>query len=110
MMFPFTFVIQFAYLIFQAFIYYILCIFGEQYKSHFHCLNYSRKFLQNTPTRHIKFKVPSTTSTKTYQNICLQKAVRIKRHGYVNKYTNPRKAETTTSEYITVIQDLNQQA
>ncbi len=50
------------------------------------------------------------TRTKTYQNSCLQKALRIKRDGYVNKYTNPRNAETTTPEYITVIQDLKQQA
>jgi hypothetical protein len=31
-------------------------------------------------------------------------------YGYFNKYTTPRKAETTTPEYITVIQDLKQQA
>jgi hypothetical protein len=54
--------------------------------------------------------IPATARTKTYQNSCLQKALRIKRDGYVNKYTNPRKAETTTPEYITVIQDLKQQA
>ena len=44
-------------------------------------------------------------STKTYQNSCLQKVLRIKRDKYFNKYTNPRKAETTTPEYITIIQD-----
>ncbi len=54
--------------------------------------------------------IPATAKTKTYQNSCLQKALGIKRDGYVNKYTNPRKAETTTPEYITVIQDLKQQA
>ncbi len=52
----------------------------------------------------------ATARTKTYQNSCLQKALRIKRDGFVNKYTNPRKAETTTPEYITVIQDLKQQS
>jgi hypothetical protein len=41
--------------------------------------------------------IPATARAKTYQNICLQKALRIKR-------------ETTTPEYITVIQDLKQQA
>jgi hypothetical protein len=29
---------------------------------------------------------------------------------YKNKYTNPRKSEKTTPEYITVFQDLKQQA
>jgi hypothetical protein len=59
-------------------------------------------------------KRPNTsnhTKTNSYKNISeqlLTKALRIKRDGYVKKYTNPRKAETTTSEYI--IQDLKQQA
>jgi hypothetical protein len=47
--------------------------------------------------------IPVTARTKTYQNSCLQKALRIKRDGYVNKYIYPRKAETTTP-------DLKQQA
>ena len=53
---------------------------------------------------------PATARTKTYQNTCLQKALRIKRDGHVNKHTNPRKAGTTAPEYITVIQELRQQA
>jgi hypothetical protein len=31
-----------------------------------------------------------------------KKALRIIRDGHVNKYSNPRKAETTTPEYIIV--------
>jgi hypothetical protein len=54
--------------------------------------------------------IPATARTKTYQNSCLQKSLRIKRDGYINKYTNPRKAETTTPEYISLIQDLKKQA
>jgi hypothetical protein len=50
--------------------------------------------------------IPATARTKTYQNSYLQKALRIKRDGYDNKYTNPRKAETKTQEYVTVIQEL----
>jgi hypothetical protein len=38
----------------------------------------------------------ATARTKTYQNSCLQRALLIKRDGYVNKYSNPRKTETTS--------------
>jgi hypothetical protein len=85
-----------------------------------HCVNVVKRILKD-PTHPITQKqtvkrhqntrssqhFPATARTKTYQNSCLQKALRIKRDGFVNKYTNQRKAETTTPEYITVIQDLN---
>ena len=49
-------------------------------------------------TRSIGF-APSTARTNKYQQSCLQKCIRIKRDSYANKYTNPRKPETTTAEY-----------
>jgi hypothetical protein len=42
--------------------------------------------------------VPRTNTTQ-YQNTVLQKSLRIIRDGYVNKYTNPRRIETTTAAY-----------
>ena len=42
--------------------------------------------------------VPRTNTTQ-YQNTVLQKSLRIIRDGYVNKYTNPRRVETTTAAY-----------
>jgi hypothetical protein len=38
--------------------------------------------------------VPRTNTTQ-YQNLVLQKSLRIIRDGYVNKYTNPRRIETS---------------
>jgi hypothetical protein len=52
------------------------------------------------------YKIEPIATFLDHQCVNVQKALRIKRDGYVNKYTNPRKAETTTPEYITVIQDL----
>ncbi len=34
-----------------------------------------------------------------YQNTVLQKSIRIIRNGFVNKYTDPRRIETTTPSY-----------
>jgi hypothetical protein len=45
------------------------------------------------------------TNTTQYQNSVLQKSLRIIRDGYVNKYTNPRRIETTTAAYHVEIQD-----
>jgi hypothetical protein len=42
--------------------------------------------------------VPRTNTTH-YQNSVLQKSLRIIRDGYVNKYMNPRRIETTTAAY-----------
>jgi hypothetical protein len=39
------------------------------------------------------------TNTNKYQKSCLQSALRMMRDGYKNKYTNPRRTETTTNEY-----------
>jgi hypothetical protein len=47
--------------------------------------------------------VPRTNTTQ-YQNSILQKSLRIIRDGYVNKYTNPRRIETTTAAYHVEIQ------
>jgi hypothetical protein len=44
------------------------------------------------------------TNTTQYQNSVLQKSIRIVREGYVNKYTNPRRIETTTAAYHVEIQ------
>jgi hypothetical protein len=44
------------------------------------------------------------TNTMQYQNSVLQKSPRIIRDGYVNKYTNPRRIETTTAAYHVEIQ------
>ncbi len=41
---------------------------------------------------------------------CTLKVMDMSTNTQIHKYTNPRKAETTTPEYITVIQDLKQQA
>jgi hypothetical protein len=38
------------------------------------------------------------TNTNKYQNSCLKSALRMMRDGYKNKYTNPRRTETTTDE------------
>jgi hypothetical protein len=46
--------------------------------------------------------VTKRTNTNKFQNSCLQS--RMKRDGYKNKYTNPRRAEATTDEYIVEIQ------
>jgi hypothetical protein len=43
------------------------------------------------------------TKTTRYQNSVLQKSLRIIRDGYVNKYTHPRRIETTTAAYHTEI-------
>ncbi len=45
------------------------------------------------------------TNTTQYQNSVLQKSLRIIRDVYVNKYTNPRRIETTTAAYHVEIQD-----
>jgi hypothetical protein len=50
--------------------------------------------------------VTKRTNTNKYQNSCLQSALRMKRDGYKNKYTNPRRAEATTEEYILEIQTI----
>ena len=48
--------------------------------------------------------IVSRTNTTQYQNSVLQKSLRIIRDGYVNKYTNPRRIETTTAAYHVEIQ------
>ena len=50
--------------------------------------------------------VTRRTNTSKYQNSCLQTALRMKRDGYKNKYTNPRRAEVTTNEYLVEIQTI----
>jgi hypothetical protein len=50
--------------------------------------------------------VTKRTNTNKYQNICLQSALRMKRDGYKNKYTHPRRAEATAEEYIVEIQTI----
>ncbi len=77
------------------------------------CFNVVERILKD-PTHHITQKqtvkshhntrssqhIPATARTKAYQNSCLQKALRIKRDGCVNKYTNPRKAEKQNNSII----------
>ena len=48
--------------------------------------------------------VTKRTNTDKYRNSCLQAALRMKRDGYKNKYTNPRRAEVTTDKYQVKIQ------
>ena len=48
--------------------------------------------------------VTRRTNTNKYQNSCLQTALQMKRDGYKNKYTNPRRVEVTTNEYLVEIQ------
>jgi hypothetical protein len=74
-----------------------------------HCVNVVEQILKD-PTHPITQKqtvkshhntrssqhITATARTKTYQDSCLQKALRI-RIKRVNKYPNPRKAETTIS-------------
>jgi hypothetical protein len=43
-------------------------------------------------------------NTNKYQNNCLQLALRI--DGYKDKYTNPRRTEATTDEYLVEIQTI----
>ena len=56
-------------------------------------------------TRGSQFATRRTNTTK-YQNSCLQSALRMKRDGYKNKYTNPRRAEATTEKYLVEIQTI----
>ena len=44
--------------------------------------------------------VTKRTNTDKYRNSCLQAALRMKRDGYKNKYTNPRRAEVTTDKSV----------
>ena len=44
--------------------------------------------------------------TNKYQNSFLQSALRMKRDGHKNKYTNPRRTEATTEEYLVDIQTI----
>jgi hypothetical protein len=48
--------------------------------------------------------IVSHTNTTQYQNLVLQKSLSIICDGYVNKYTNPRRIETTTAAYHVEIQ------
>jgi hypothetical protein len=41
--------------------------------------------------------IPATPRTKTYQNSCLQKSLRIKRDGYVKKYNKYKKSRNNNS-------------
>ena len=50
-------------------------------------------------TRSFKYQ-PNVAKTLKYQNSCLQQTLRLLRDGYTNKYSNPRRQEATTSEYI----------
>ena len=50
--------------------------------------------------------VTKRTNTDKYRNSCLQAALRMKRDGYKNKYTNPRRAEVTTDKYQVEIQTI----
>ena len=47
--------------------------------------------------------------TSKYQKSCVQQSLRIMRDGYKNKYTDPRKQETTTNNYLMELQHLKQQ-
>ncbi len=68
------------------------------------------QYLYNAPLLGSASTQVSNCQNKNIPEQLLTKALRIKRDGYINKHINPRKAETTTPEYITVIQDLKQQA
>ena len=50
--------------------------------------------------------VTRRTNTNKYRNSCLQSALRMKRDGYKNKYTDPRRAEATTKKYLVEIQTI----
>ena len=45
------------------------------------------------------------TNTPRYQNSVLQKSLHIIRDGYANKFTDPRKPETTTAAYCVDLQN-----
>ena len=49
-------------------------------------------------TRNANKFAPNPANTEKYRNSCLQKSLTTIRNGYSNKYTNPRKTETTTIE------------
>jgi hypothetical protein len=55
-----------------------------------------KKSLHNTRGSQFATK---RTNTNKYQNSCLQSALQMMRDGYKNKYTNPRRTDTTTDEY-----------
>jgi len=59
-------------------------------------------------TRSSQYTVPRARTTQ-YQDSCLQRAMRTIRDGYKDKYTNPRKPETTTTEYIVEIKSVKNQ-
>ncbi len=64
------------------------------------CVNVVERILKD-PTHSITQKYTRTARiarTKTYQNSCLKKALRIKRDGYVNKYTNQKKQYTNQKQ------------
>lgn len=50
-------------------------------------------------TRSASF-IANTTNTVRYQNSLFQKGLRIMRDGQVNKYTEPKRREATTAEYL----------
>ena len=50
-------------------------------------------------TRNANKFAPNPAKTEKYRNSCLQKSLTTIRNGYSNKYTNPRKTETTTIEH-----------
>ncbi len=53
----------------------------------------------NDHNKYNKHIIVPRTNTAKYQNSVLQKSLRIIRDGYVNKYTHPRRIETTTAAY-----------
>jgi hypothetical protein len=68
----------------------------------------SRVHLKRTNTRNTAMQ-PNAARTKKYQNSCLQKCLRTMRDGYNDKYTNPRRKETTTTDYAVSIQQIKYQ-
>jgi hypothetical protein len=64
------------------------------------CVNIGQRILRKARTIPTSTTTTSpSTNTTQYQNLDLQKSLHIIRDGYVNKYTNPRRIETTTAAY-----------
>ena len=62
---------------------------------------------QSIPTQHPGISIRNKSAkTNKYQNSCLQLALRMKRDGCKNKYTNSRRTEATTEEYLVDIQTI----
>ena len=60
-------------------------------------------------TRNSQIRI-TKAKTVAYENSCLQIVLRMKRVGYRNKYTKPRRKEATTEEYHLEVQKRKKQS